>query len=113
MRSVWDWVAEYEASARAAGDEARVRLTQIHPLAYQYRETDPDRALALFEEGRRQAVALDEPWWVLFFDHWRCTARMHFQRDFRGVLDLAVALALEARKPAYEQHPLRLAAFDD
>ncbi len=111
--NVWAWVEEYARRAREAGDGPRLKLTTIHPAGYRFRETDPDRALALFEEGRRQALALDEPWWVLFFDHWRATARMHFQRDFREVLDLVVRTALDARKPLFEQHPLRLAVFDD
>ena len=97
----------------AAGDEARLRLTAIHPIGYKLRETDPDRALALFEDGRRQAQALNEPWWTLFFDHWKSTALIHFKRDFRTILDHAVRLTLEVRKPLYEQHPLRIAIFDD
>jgi hypothetical protein len=111
--NIWEWVEEYEAKARADGDEQRVRLTQLHPVAYRYRETDPDRALALFEEGRRLAQALGEPWWVLFFDHWKSTALLHFKRDFRDVLDHTVRLTLEVRKPLYQDHPLRLAVFDD
>ena len=80
---IWDWVEEYRQRAQANGDEARVRLTWIHPVAYQLRETNPDQALQLCEEGRRQAQALNEPWWVLFFDHWKSTALMHWKRDFR------------------------------
>jgi hypothetical protein len=110
---VWDWVDDCRQRFQAAGDEARLRLTGIHPIAYKLRETDPDRALALFEEGRRQAQALNEPWWVLFFEHWKSTALIHFQRDFRTILDHAVRLTLEVRKPLYEQHPLRIAIFDD
>src|SRR5262249_40568670 len=74
---------------------------------------DPDRSLELCEEGRRQAQALNEPWWVLFFDHWKSTALMHWKRDFRTILDHTVRLALEVRKPHFEQHPLRLTVFDD
>jgi tetratricopeptide (TPR) repeat protein len=111
--NVWAWVEEYARRAREAGDQQRFRMTTLHPIGYRFRETDPDRALAFFEEGRRMAAALEEPWWVLFFDHWRATARMHFQRDYREVLDLVVRTALEARKPLYEHHPLRLAVYDD
>jgi hypothetical protein len=111
--NVWDWVEEYYQQARVRGDRQRLRLSLLHPQAYELRETDPDRALALFEEGRRLAQRLHEPWWVLFFDHWRATALLHFKRDLRNVLDVVVATALEARKPVFAQHPLRLAVFDD
>jgi hypothetical protein len=110
---VWDWVDDFERQARARGDDRRLRLVSLHPEAYEHRETNPDRALALFEEGRRLACALREPWWVLFYDHWRATALMHFKRDLRHVLDLVVQTTLEVRKPLYERHPLRLAVFDD
>src|ERR1700722_7539252 len=102
---VWDWVEESRQRFQAARAEARLRLTAIHPVAYKLRETDPDRALALFEDGRRQAQALNEPWWVVFFDHWKSTGLIHFKRDFREILDHAVRLTLEIRKPQYEQHP--------
>ena len=46
---VWDWVDDCRKRFQAAGDAARLRLTGIHPIAYKLRETDPDRALALFE----------------------------------------------------------------
>lgn len=113
MASIWDWVDDYRAHAEAAGDFQRVTLTEFHPAAYYFRETNPERSLMIFEEGRRLAQALGESPWVLFFDHWRATAYMHFMRDFSSVLDLVVQNTLEARKPAYDGHPLRLAAFDD
>jgi hypothetical protein len=113
VASIWDWVDDYRVRAEAAGDLQRVALTEFHPAAYYFRETNPERALMIFDEGRRLAQALGEPAWVLFFDHWRATAYMHFMRDFSGVLDLVVQNTLEARKPAYDNHPLRFAAFDD
>ncbi len=110
---IWNWVEDYRRDAEANNDEARLRLTWIHPLAYQLRETDPDRSLELCEEGRRQAQVLNEPWWVLFFDHWKSTALMHWKRDYRTILDHTIRLTLEVRKPHFEQHPLRLTIFDD
>jgi len=64
--------------------------------------------MSLFEEGGRLARQLNEPWWALFYDDWRVTGMLFFQRDFRRVLDLAVQNTLEVRKPAYAQFPLRL-----
>ncbi len=105
--NVWDWIREYRAEALRAGDAQRVRLTEFHPRAYECRETDPDRALALYAEGRCLAQKLNEPCWVLFFDHWRLTMLIWFKRDYGPVLDLAVRNTLEARKPLYDPLNLR------
>jgi hypothetical protein len=109
--NVWEWVFEFEARARAGGDAARLRLTQAHREAYARRQSDPDRMLALLEEGRALALRLNEPWWVLFYDHWRVEALIYYKDDYREVVDLAVRAVLEARKPAYERHPLRFAVW--
>lgn len=106
--SIWDWIREYHDDALRRGDDRRVRLTEFHHRAYACRETDPTRALAIYEEGRSLALALDEPCWVLFFDHWRLTMLVWFQRDYSRALDLAVRNTLEARKPVYEPLNLRV-----
>jgi hypothetical protein len=108
-----DWFDEYGWDALRRGDEQRVRLARLHHEAYGYRETDPDRALALIAEGRRWAERLREPWWVLYYDHYRVHALLHFKQDYRDVLDLAVRNTLEARKPAYAAFPRRLLIHDD
>src|SRR5207247_1284494 len=59
--SGWDWFCEYEWDALRDGDAERLRLAQLHHRAYEHRETDPDRALALLAEGRSLAVRLREP----------------------------------------------------
>lgn len=108
------WMDEFVAHARAARDRERLRLDQMHGVAYNYRETDPDHALSLYEEGSRLARKLNEPWWALFYDHWRVTAYLHFKDDYRShALDLAVGNVLEARKPLYDQFPGRFAVHDD
>jgi hypothetical protein len=109
----WDWFDEYEIDALRREDAKRLRLASYHHRAYEHRETDPDRALALIAEGRRFAQALGEPWWVLFYDHYRVHALLHFKQDYRDVLDLAVRNALEVRKPAYVGYPRRLLIHDD
>jgi hypothetical protein len=109
--NVWDWVHEFECAARLRGDGKRLRLSQLHREAYQHRHSDPDRMLALFDEGRRLAAALGESWWVLFFDHWRVETLIYYKDDYRQLLDWAVACTLELRKPANEGHPLRFAIW--
>jgi hypothetical protein len=109
--SVWAWISDFEAEARARGDAQRLRLVRFHREAYAHRHTDPDRMLALFDEGRRLALVLNEPWWVLFFDHWRVETLIYYKDDYREVIDLAVRATLEMRKPVHEQHPLRFAVW--
>ncbi len=111
--SMWGWILEFERQARAAGDRERLRLVQLDDEAYGFRETDPDRALALFDEGRRLAERLGEPWWVLYYRRWHVHALLHFKRDYRRVLDLAVANTLEARKPQYDRFPQRISIHED
>lgn len=109
--NVWDWIREFEWQARSRGDDRRARLTHYHPEAFQYRHTEPDRMLALLEEGRRLGRSLGEPWWVLFFDHWRVETLIYYKEDYTSLLDLAVQATLELRKPPLEQHPLRFAIY--
>ena len=108
---VWTWVNHYREEARRAGDAERVRMTLIQREAYAYREMEPPRMMAMLQEGRALAQRLREPWWVLFFEFWRTEAIIHYLGDFTPLLDQAVATALEARKPLYDQHPLRFAIY--
>src|SRR5262249_43865333 len=109
--TVWAWVDEFEARARACGDAGRLRLASIHPEAYSFRQSDPDRMLGLLEQGRRLARALDEPWWVLFFEHWKLETLIYYKDDYRQVLDQAVRLVLGLRRPALAHHPLRFGVY--
>ena len=106
-----EWVRDYLAKARAAGDKERLRLPLIYLEAYGHHETDPDRMLALLDQGRLLAKKLGEPWWVLFFDFCRTEVLLHDKMNYTHLLDHVVRTALEARKPLYAQHPLRFAAL--
>jgi hypothetical protein len=110
--AIWTWLHECRRQFLAKGDQPRVQLTSYYSQAYGFRETDPARALALFTEGRRLAEQLSEPWWVLFYDKFRVDAQIHFLRDFRQILDLAVHCALELRKPGFAQYPDRFGVYD-
>jgi hypothetical protein len=102
---------EFEMHARESGDKERVRLAQLHGQAYGYRQNDPDRMLQLVEEGRRLALRLREPWWVLFYDHWKVETLIYYKDDYREVVDLAVKATLELRKPTFENYPLRFGIY--
>ena len=107
-----DWFNQFEAQARAAGDNRRLRLVELVFEADQHRETSPDQMLSLIEEGRQLARQLGESWWALFFDDRRAGALMKYKGDAIAGLELAVRNALEARKPLYEQFPWRFRIHD-
>jgi hypothetical protein len=111
--SVWDWVHEFTEDALRAGDAARARLLDYFRASREYRETDTDRALDILQAGRREAQRLGEGRWVLFFDHWRLQMLLHQKKDHTGSLDLAVASALEARKPTFADLPQRICLQED
>jgi hypothetical protein len=113
MSSIWDWFDEFELEARRTGDAQRTRLGELHREAYRFRESDPDRALVLYSEGRRLAAALREPWWVLYYGQQSVHALLHFKQDYRSVLDQAIANVLEVRKPGYANFPRRLLIHGD
>ena len=50
-----DWFARFESEARASNDRQRLRLVGLVYEADMHRETNPDRMLALLDEGRRLA----------------------------------------------------------
>jgi hypothetical protein len=108
-----DWLARFEAEARAAGDQQRLRLVELTWLPDQHRETNPDSMLALLAEGRLLARKLREPWWELYYEARRAGALMKYKGDVAAGLELSVRNALEARKPLYENYPYRFGIYDD
>lgn len=111
--SIWDWIHEFLAEAEANGDEERLELIEHAHRASDFGKEEPDLNLAALNEGRALAQRLQEPWWILFFDHWRLQVLLHYKRDYREVLDIAVKATLEARKPTYAQFPQRVCLHED
>jgi hypothetical protein len=107
--TLWEWMADYEKHAQAAGDKRRLRLTEIHQEAWPHRETDPDHMLRLIEEGRCLADRLKEPWWVLFFYCWRVDVFIYWKKDYSNLQDLAIGNMLQARRAIYTGFPLNFA----
>ena len=104
--TMWDWVEEYRKRAQADGDKQRLRLTEIHHEAWQFRETNSDRMIGLFLEGRHLAEQLREPWWALFFDYWRLDGMLHWKGDYRGAHEIAIQNVLKSRTAPFAQFPL-------
>src|SRR5262245_18055988 len=109
--SFWTWIDDCRAEYQKNGDEERLRMTYFRSQAYEFRETDPDRALALLREGRKLAERLREPWWVVYYGQYRAESLIHFKRDYRQVLDLTVQSSLEVRKPLLAQYPGRFGVY--
>src|SRR5262249_10308589 len=92
----WQWIFEFETEALKTRDPDHLRVAQIRSEAYESRETDPDRTVNLYREGRQLAAKLGLSWWGLYYDHMRVHALLHCKRDYKTVLELAVANTLEA-----------------
>jgi hypothetical protein len=108
-----EWLGGRAQEYRDRGDQERLRMIQCYVTAYHARETDPDLSFASFTEGRNMAQRLQEPWWVLFYEGERVAALLHFKRDFRHVLDMAVQCVMEVRKPTNAAYPGRISLWDN
>lgn len=109
--TIWDWIHGYELQARAARSLDGVRLCNLHGEAYAHRQDDPDRMFAVLEEGRLLALRMNEPWWAVFFEHWQLETLIYYKDDYREVVERAVRLTLEVRKPGFEGYPLRFGIY--
>lgn len=98
---LWEWFNSYYRR-----QDERVRLPDCFSQARKYMEKAPQQSLALLDQGRLLAEKLTEPFWVLFFDYWRCEMYTFYIEDLRAGMDLAVRVAVEARKPLYKQCPV-------
>jgi hypothetical protein len=105
--NLWDWFNAYRRDAVRSGSAERQQLAEFYRQAQSNFETNPEQALALLDQGRALAERLGEPCWVLFYDFWRCAVYMNFLDDKITARDLAVRTAVEARKPVYNDCPVR------
>src|SRR5262245_26030844 len=110
--SLGEWLGAQAQQFRETNNARGLQMMQCYLRAYENRERDPDAAFAAFTEGKRIAQELNEPWWALFYENERVEALIHFERDYRKVLDLAVPLVLEVRKPANAHFPGRTSVYD-
>ena len=113
LMSIFDWIWQHAERAYAARDRERYRLTVLTREAVPLIQDDPDRALALLEEGRALAEALDEPWFARFFEHWTIQALLFHKRDPNKALPLAEAAVAETAKPDYAEFPQRICLRED
>jgi len=74
MNDIWQWYRDCKSEFQRRGDRERLQMLEYHSQGFALQETDPQRALALFTEGRHRAALLGESWWVVFYDVWRVIA---------------------------------------
>ncbi len=109
--TIWDWIHEQRSRAEASGDREGLRLCRLHADAYELRQDDPARMMEMLDEGRRIAQRRREPWWAAFFEHWQIETLIYYLEDYREVVERAVKLTLEVRRPAFDGFPLRFGVW--
>lgn len=100
--NVWDWF--YEGYYHV-NPEVR-KLPHMFHDAWDKNETDPHQCNTLLLNAREKAEVLNEPWWVLFFDYWRCILLWARLDDLHTAQRLGIRMTVDAKKPLYERHPL-------
>ena len=110
---IWNWLYESVESHLDKGDESRLELYRLFRRGNDLREDDPEAAFSFLEQGRKQAAALKDGWWVLFLEHWKLQNLLHAQRDYGAARDLAMRCAVEARKPQFAALPQRVCLQED
>lgn len=101
---------ELSAQVRAlyeSEDTDRHALPSLVNQAFACHETDPERSLSLFTRGRDEALRLNEPWWVLYFESSRLEAMTAYLEDFGRALPLAMDLIVRFNTPPGSSHPSR------
>lgn len=100
--NVWDW---FYQGYHHTNPEVR-KLPHMFHDAWDRNETDPQQCNALLLSARSHADMLNEPWWVLFFDYWRCILLWARLDDLHTAQKLGIQMTVDAKKPLFERHPL-------
>lgn len=107
------WVSDFAGRAVEARDRERYQLVALTGEALPLVSRDPDRALALLEQGRALAEGLGEPWFVRFYEHWMIQALLFHKRDPRAALPLAVGAVAATSAPEFAGFPQRVCLRED
>ena len=107
MPSAWNWIRDFYQAAARDGDAERLKLIDYHSRGFEVGHERPDERLAIYDAGRALAARLNEPWWEMFFEHWKIETLLFSKQDARGALDLAARAVVEVAKPNYANLPER------
>lgn len=83
------------------------RLQALISQAFLLFEIEPERALALLQEGRALAALEQDACYTLLYDYWQCDLLAFYLNAYAKALDLAVRAAAEASKPTHLRCPAR------
>jgi hypothetical protein len=86
---------------------------QVHGQAVQAFQSDPERALPLFQQASQLARQAGDYPAALESDYWTTQIHLYDLRNYQTALELAVAAALESRKPVYSDVYLRFKIQDN
>lgn len=101
-RNMWDW---FNQGYYHPKPEVR-QLPRLFHDAWDKNEVDPHQCHSLLINARTVADHINEPWWVLFFDYWRCILLWARLDDLHTAQKLGIQMTVDAKKPLYEQHPI-------
>ena len=107
MSSAWNWIRDFYQAAERDGDAERLQLLDYHQRGFEVGHERPDERLAIYDAGRALAARLNEPWWEMFFEHWKIETLLFSKQDARGALGLAARAVTEVAKPKYANLPER------
>lgn len=107
------WIDEFAGRAVEARDRERYQLVALTGEALPLVGTDPDRALALLEQGKALAERLGEPWFVRFYEHWMIQALLFHKRDPETALPLAEAAVAATGGAQFADFPQRVCLRED
>jgi len=113
MSEYWDEFEQRVSLWQKEGDVERLHLAELHYEAFLCHETDPDRTLAIYTQGRDEARRLNEPWWVLFYESWRLNALTSHAMDYARALPIAMDLMVLFNSPEGRSHPDRRMVLDN
>ena len=108
---LWSWFNDFGRQARAAHDDERIRLYQLNNTGFNAREKNPEHALALYREGAALAERLNEPWMVLFYEHWIASMLIFYLDRYEEGQALATRLVTKASQEAYLNCPVRARVY--
>ncbi len=107
MNSFWQWMRDFHFRAVESGDIERQQLAILWENSVELSYERPDQKLAILDQAGALARRLNEPYWDLFFDHWKIEVLLYEKHQPAAALKLAARAAFEVRKPIYDAFSYR------
>lgn len=107
MSSFWQWMRDFHFRAVENGDFERMQLAILWEQSVELSYERPDQKLAILEQAGVLARKLNEPYWDMFFDHWKIEVLLYEKHQPAAALKLAARSAFEVRKPIYDAFAYR------